>query len=776
MAFLSRLFTVPNRHSISYFESLCVNFDKECSKPTIDSKRISELLKEISDLLLWSDRTESSFFQCFLEHGILQRLIQLPDLLPNDIPSQSQLLQSISILVSNLTSTDAIYYLLSNNAISSIIQHPTFSYHYLSQNEEILAYYIALVKSIALRLDVSTLQFFFDPDVPECKLYTSTVNFYDHHEPHIRLAVRTLCLSLLRLNYEPFIEFVKLQDEGRLPRVPATSLGQNVTSSAQNNGEMSPFVLDIEVENEFSYFKNAASRPFFENIIKTITNGWHATAGRLEELSLTSDTCQMTSKDHEGFKTGVSESFDYLLFLNDVFGLGISSISDLLLSYMKVPLDFIVEKLSTESINFSFLLLFLQFLVAIPRNFEFFDEVLIAIKSIKVNEVSLIDRLLTVDSFGENLSFVLLILVLISRVSSNYSKKALSIIFDCDDESQLLSDLSSRMFDLVDRDNIPPIILHLGLRCVSLLTSLDFFPEELKEEILPKFTQLFSKISSNLGSEFIKIYSNPSIKPGHFFASYCTINSQVEAVPFSLDSLLADGNFFFIELINKSPSFSEKLGINFKFMEHVETEDSLANLNPLMYKFHVCKKMCDKLDLLSKVQKNTCSRLESCILPPNGLRVNASLDEPKFSTFQSITCAVQFDDDVLPTRGTLTFHPNFTHIAVTTKATQSDPVNNQSNHVIKRVFPVLFVKASILRHDPTTLHLSAVETLPNRISPCRLSFACYEDTRSCLAEVRKVHCDLLLTLKHDACLLLDVELPTNAVTSRTVRSRSINSK
>ena len=66
-----------------------------------------------------------------------------------------QIIQTVSILVQNVSNDTYLYYLLSNNHINELIVHP-----FDLSNEELLAHYVSLLKAIALRLDEHTVQFF----------------------------------------------------------------------------------------------------------------------------------------------------------------------------------------------------------------------------------------------------------------------------------------------------------------------------------------------------------------------------------------------------------------------------------------------------------------------------------------------------------------------------------------------------------------------------------------------------------------------------------------
>jgi len=62
-------------------------------------------------------------------------------------------------------STEMIFYMLSNNHINDLIVHP-FNF----ANEEILSHYISFLKTLSLRLDPQTIQFFFNAQAQDFPL------------------------------------------------------------------------------------------------------------------------------------------------------------------------------------------------------------------------------------------------------------------------------------------------------------------------------------------------------------------------------------------------------------------------------------------------------------------------------------------------------------------------------------------------------------------------------------------------------------------------------
>ena len=183
------------------------------SIPPSATDRLVEVIRSIAETLLWGDQNEedSLMFDFFCEKGVMKVFVALLNS-PTVLPSTSlftgslssgnrqikiQLLQTMSLLLLNVKKETSLYFLFSNNSINQLINNNNnldFS------DEEILSYYVSLMKSIALRLSSETIQFFINDKNPNYfPLFNQSIRFFDHHDRMVRIAVRTITLSTLKL-------------------------------------------------------------------------------------------------------------------------------------------------------------------------------------------------------------------------------------------------------------------------------------------------------------------------------------------------------------------------------------------------------------------------------------------------------------------------------------------------------------------------------------------------------------------------------------------------
>lgn len=85
-------------------------------------------------------------------------------------------------------------FILSNNRINELI---TYRFDF-SGDEELLARYISFLKTLALKLDSNTVQFFFNDRKQQFPLLTEAALYHDHNDNMVQVAVRNLTLQVCK--------------------------------------------------------------------------------------------------------------------------------------------------------------------------------------------------------------------------------------------------------------------------------------------------------------------------------------------------------------------------------------------------------------------------------------------------------------------------------------------------------------------------------------------------------------------------------------------------
>ena len=111
-----------------------------------------------------------------------------------------QIIKSFSVLILNTTNMTTLYYIFSNNFINQIVSND-----YEKYDDDFLSYYINFLKSLCLKLDQTTVQFFFHKQFNSFPLLQSALKFYNHQDPMIKNTVRNILLTIIKRKNKFFL-------------------------------------------------------------------------------------------------------------------------------------------------------------------------------------------------------------------------------------------------------------------------------------------------------------------------------------------------------------------------------------------------------------------------------------------------------------------------------------------------------------------------------------------------------------------------------------------
>ena len=166
---------------------------------------VVETIRSIAEFMIWGDQNEPRVFEFFLENNVmayLHRVLLQPANRSGDVAKQ--VLQTLSIIIQNISSETGTYFLFSNDHVNNIIEI-AFDF----EHEEVLGFYISLLKAISLKLNRRTAQFFVRCDdenrIIGFPLHSAAARFAQHKEGMVRAGVRTMFLHIFAVS-DPYID------------------------------------------------------------------------------------------------------------------------------------------------------------------------------------------------------------------------------------------------------------------------------------------------------------------------------------------------------------------------------------------------------------------------------------------------------------------------------------------------------------------------------------------------------------------------------------------
>lgn len=251
---------------------------------------------ERSFYLFRGDQHDDAIVEYFLSENMLgyfPKVLENPDNLQGEIARQ--VLQTLSLLIQNIQDTETVYYIFSNNHLNRILAME-FSF-----DEEILSYYVNLLKTVSLRLDEHSVEFFLMGDDPTGKtftLYAKALAFGSCQDAMVRAAVRNITLSSFSIPSKSVWTCFEHEDTLSYFRMLSDDVIATCCSVDALLLTNSPDSLEIEqllcqINDELIYFNEVCStgvpvvtciafRAFWRNIILDLcVNSLTCSAGKL---------------------------------------------------------------------------------------------------------------------------------------------------------------------------------------------------------------------------------------------------------------------------------------------------------------------------------------------------------------------------------------------------------------------------------------------------------------------------------------------------------------
>ncbi|GBF91765.1 hypothetical protein Rsub_04069 [Raphidocelis subcapitata] len=229
---------------------------------------VVETVRAVAEFMIWGDQNEPRIFDYLLENNImtyLHKILLQPSNRAGDVAKQ--VLQTLSIIIQNVRSETAVFFLFSNNHVNNIVDLD-FDF----DDEEVLGFYVSFLKTISLKLSPLTVHFFL-VDAPgrggaSFPLYTRAVRLAHNREGMVRAAVRTITLNVYSVPDEGIRRFVTSPRVDRYFADVAAYLAEQVQlldrrlSAAEAGGVQALGALDsqmAEVDDVISYCSDTLS-------------------------------------------------------------------------------------------------------------------------------------------------------------------------------------------------------------------------------------------------------------------------------------------------------------------------------------------------------------------------------------------------------------------------------------------------------------------------------------------------------------------------------------
>ncbi|XP_050236865.1 protein TRANSPARENT TESTA 9-like isoform X1 [Mercurialis annua] len=255
-----------DRFSLDELRYLTDQLQKTQTVNEVNKDFVIEALRSIAELITYGDQHDTKFFELFMEKQVMGEFVRILKIC-RAVSVSLQLLQTMSIMIQNLKSEHAIYYMFSNEHINFLI-----TYKFDFRHDELLSYYISFLRAISGKLNKNTISLLVktqNDDVVSFPLYVEAIRFAFHEESMIRTAVRALTLNVYHVGDESVNRFVAKQPHSnyfsnlvtffRKQCVDLNGLVSEVTKKPDTDANAIMIAAVDEIEDKLYYFSDVIS-------------------------------------------------------------------------------------------------------------------------------------------------------------------------------------------------------------------------------------------------------------------------------------------------------------------------------------------------------------------------------------------------------------------------------------------------------------------------------------------------------------------------------------
>ena len=162
-------------------------------------------MEDIIELLLSKEKEDENFY-LFCENNMMEKIIFIAQFHEKNI--NLIIIKIFGILIPSLKDNKIMFYLFSNNYMNQLIYN--ISYNQEEDNDiDYLSFYINFLKTLVNKLDIGSFALFFNSSHNKFPLLDEIIIFLTYEQDvMIKNVARNIFLSLLKLDYAPFIEYI----------------------------------------------------------------------------------------------------------------------------------------------------------------------------------------------------------------------------------------------------------------------------------------------------------------------------------------------------------------------------------------------------------------------------------------------------------------------------------------------------------------------------------------------------------------------------------------
>ena len=212
------IFPNEEKMKVEDLEILKNKLNKFCNKKTVSDKteivKFNNCLSEIQGYILVADRKKLlEYFNNFYKLNFLDIFNQILDLKNNNT---FKILEIINFFISNIHNNEFLQHLYNKKYPSNIPAFPGIQMNIIDKlilikfnDYEFLTFQINFIKSLALKIDKDTIQYFYDSNKNFCPIIIKVFSLYNNNtDPLIKNVAKNILLTFIKIDNKNLRDFL----------------------------------------------------------------------------------------------------------------------------------------------------------------------------------------------------------------------------------------------------------------------------------------------------------------------------------------------------------------------------------------------------------------------------------------------------------------------------------------------------------------------------------------------------------------------------------------
>ena len=200
---------------LELYDELNILYEKTKKSNKLEIIQINNILGKIKGFILVADRKNlKEYFTKFYDSFFLDLFNKFLGLNIQQI--NFTILEMIYFFITNIQNNEFLEYIYKTKYLANLPDYPNIKINIIDKlicldskkNDEFLSYQVNFIKSLALKINIDSLKYFYYSDINLFLILNKSFSLYNHSDPLVRNVVKNIFLSIIKIEDKNLREFL----------------------------------------------------------------------------------------------------------------------------------------------------------------------------------------------------------------------------------------------------------------------------------------------------------------------------------------------------------------------------------------------------------------------------------------------------------------------------------------------------------------------------------------------------------------------------------------